>query len=291
LVLRGDLAPRTYAELSGDLAERTIRASLARGELTRLVPDQYCLTLHASSWLMRARAATEWAGPRAAVTGLAAFAIRGYTPAPVDLIQVAVPAGEHRSGPPWIKVRSLTMPFATATWDPGTQVTMPDLAMALGYGTVPPHLRAAFLHGALHADLVTAHDVDDLARRLTRIPAKRELLTRLSAIRRGAESYLEERGMADVFYGPEFEGIVFQHRVQVRGERFRIDAFHLPTLTAFELDGAGTHDKPPDRLRDVRRDALLATQGILTVRLPSDSVFTRPEWCRDVALETITTRS
>jgi very-short-patch-repair endonuclease len=288
--MAADTAPRTLASMCDITSRRSVASALSRGALTRLVPDQYCLTLHADSWLMRSRAAVEWAGPGAALTGLAALAAYRYAPEPVDVIQVAVPAGGHRSGPPWISVRSLTMPFATGTWVPRTQLTSPALALVLGYGRVPPHRRAKFLHGAIRAGVVDAKELDRLAQGLTRIPAKRELRDRLKLIAAGAESYLEERGMTTVFTGSAFSEIVFQHRIRVRGEGFRIDAFHPPTLTAFELDGKDTHGELPDRERDVRRDALLATVGIQTVRFTSEAVFKHPEWCRELASEVIESR-
>ena len=289
--LAADVGPRTYRGLREVANQQTIRRALAAGDLTRLVADQYCLTLHAESWIMRSRAAVEWAGPGAALTGAAALAAYRYAPLPIDLIQVAVPAGGHKTGPRWIRVRSLTMPFTTATWTPKTQLTGTPLAMLLGYGTITPRRRASFLHGAIHEGIVTGKEVNDLARTLTRIPAKQELQRRLEYIAAGAESYLEERGMANIFFGPECDEVVFQHRVRVRGQSFRIDAFHPPSMTAFELDGDSTHDEQPDRKRDLRRDALLATIGMATVRFARESVLEVPEWCRGVVLETMASRT
>jgi len=286
-----DSAPRTFADLCDLMSRKTVTRALSAGTLTRLVPDQYCLTIHADSWIMRSRAAVEWAGPGAALTGLAALAVHGYAPTPIDLVQVAVPAGGHRTGPRWVRVRSLTVPYPTAIWHPNTDVTLPGLALVLGYGQVPPQRRASYVHGAIHAGLVTPSEASDLARVLTRIPAKRELLQRLKHIEAGAESYLEERAWETILAGPAFDGVVPQHRVRVRGELFRIDAFHIPTLTAIEFDGDANHDEPKDRLRDIRRDALLATQGIQTVRLARKSVLESPEWCREILLETIDARA
>jgi len=240
---------------------------------------------------MRSRAAVEWAGPSAALSGLAGLAAFRYAPVPVDTIQVVVAAGRHRQGPAWIKVRSLTMPFATATWSPVTQMTLPNLSLVLGYGAVPARHRASFVHGAVRAGIVNAEAALALTKSLTRIPSKRELVDRLTLIAAGAESYLEERGMSTIFSGDEFADIVLQHRVRVRGEAFRIDAFHPASMTAFELDGDGTHDEPRHRKRDIRRDALLGTIGIATVRLSREAVLENPEWCRGIVRETIDART
>ncbi|MCR6712209.1 MAG: endonuclease domain-containing protein [Demequina sp.] len=289
--MASDVAPRTFEQLGEVMSRKTITRALESGALTRLVPDQFCLTMHADSWLMRSRAAVEWAGPGAALTGLAALAVYGYAPVPIDLIQVAVPAGGHRSGPPWIRVRSLTMPFPTTIWSPATPLTSPELALVLGYGQVPPRRRATFLYRAIGTGLITAREASDLAGVLTRVPVKRELLARLKASQAGAESYLEERGWATVFVGKEFEDMVPQHKLRVGRERFRVDAFHLATRTAFEFDGDETHDEREDRKRDIRRDALLATIGVQTVRFARETVLAKPEWCQEIALETIDYRS
>jgi very-short-patch-repair endonuclease len=289
--LECDSTPRTYAQLREVVSEHTIAAAQATGELTRILPDQYCLSLHAESWAMRARAAVRWGGKGAALSGLAGLAAWRFAPVPVETVQIVVPAWHHRTGPPWLRVRSLTMPFGTSTWSPGTALSSPALSLVLAYGTLPSPHRSEVLYGAIRAGLTTAKESLDLSKGLTRIPAKRELVSRLANIAAGAESYLEERAMGDVCTGPEFADIVFQHRVRVRGRSFRIDAFHPPTLTAIEFDGKERHEKPEHRLADIERDALLSSIGLVTVRFPYKDVTERPSWCRDLILDVLSHRT
>jgi len=289
--LATDPTPRTYAGLREVASRAMIDAAVARGEVTRLLPNQYCLAEYDESWAMRAHAAVHWAGPGAAVTGLPALAVRGVAPAPIDFVQVAVPAWRHRTGPTWLRVRSLTMPYATSTWSPRTEVTMPDLALVLGYGAVASRYRSKLLYGSLRANLVSPTELRELAESLTRVPAKRELIARLKRIEAGAESFLEERAMSEILRGAVFADIIFQHRVRVRGERARIDAFHPATLTAIEFDSAEHHGEPENRQSDVNRDALLASIDIETLRFTYLDVMTRPQWCRELILEVIATRA
>jgi very-short-patch-repair endonuclease len=288
--LAHDVGPRTYQQLCAEKSEGTARRAISTGVVVRLLPDQYCLALHAESWSMRARAAVAWAGPAAALSGLAALGAYRYAPLPIDGIDIVVPAGAHRPGPGWLRVRSLTVPFTTAVWAPRTAMVRPSLALALAYGHVDPRYRAQLVHGAVREGLVDPREMESTIATLPRLAARKELRVRLARIAAGAESYLEERGMADVFRGDQFADLVFQHRVRVRDERFRIDAVDLPTLTAFELDGKEGHAGEASRQANVTRDGLLASLGYLTVRFTFKDVTTRPEWCRDLALEVIASR-
>jgi len=256
----------------------------------KLLPDQYCLAEHADSWFMRAHAAVAWAGRGAALSGLAALAARRYAPIEVEVIDVVVPKGGHRTGPDWIRVRSLSIPFATTLFAPAMPVAEPELALALAYGTVPAAARASYVHGAVKRGIVSPARLAAVLGSLPRVKYRGELAQRMNRIVAGAESYLEERAMADVLSGPGFEDLVFQHSLRVNGARYRVDALHLPTLTAFEFDGRD-HAKPQRRQYDVARDAALATIGIQTVRYTFDDVTKRAKECRDNALAIIAVRS
>lgn len=240
--------------------------------------------------MMRSRAAVAWAGSGAALSGLAALAAWGFAPRPPEVIDVVVPAGAHRSGPEWLRVRSLSVPYQHHTWAPKTALVSPSLALILAYGTVPERDRAQLVYGAARARLVDAARLEHTLAGLPHVAARASLATRIARLEAGAESYLEERGMAKVFRGQAFDDLVFQHRLRVRGIPFRLDALHVPTLTAFELDG-GTHDEPDVRQRDVTRDGLIATLGYLTVRYTYNDVTSRPGWCRELAREVIATRA
>ncbi len=289
--LARDAAPRTYAALTARASRSTVDRAVAGGKLVRLLPNQYCLAEHAESWTMRARAAARWAGPGAAVAGLAAMAVFGYTPCPISEIDLVVPWGQsQRKSPDWLKVRRLTVPARTAVWSPRTAVLLPSFALALAYASIPESQRASFVHGAVRAGLVDASSLLDALNALPRVTGRAELLRRVGHIGKGAESYLEERGMARVFRGGAFADLTYQHRLRVRGNAYRLDAVHLPTRTIFELDGGG-HGEPDQRQKDVTRDGILATMGYLTTRFTFEDVTKRADWCRELAREVIELRT
>jgi len=54
--------------------------------------------------------------------------------------------------------------------------------------------------------------------------------------------------------------------VRVAGRTYYLDVYAERERVAFELDGATAHGSPGQREADLRRDAALATMGILVVR-------------------------
>ena len=255
-----------------------------------MLPNQYCLAEQAESWAMRARAAVAWAGPGAALSGLAALAAWGYAPLPIELIEVLVPPGGHRRGPTWLQVRTLSAPIRSSVWSPATSIVTPSLALVMAYGSIPARDRATFVHGTVRARIVDARELGAELARLPRVAGRAELAQRTALIAKGAESYLEERGMADIFRGAGFADVLFQHKIVARGFKYRLDVFHPPSRTAFEMDSAGHHGSERARQYDVARDATLATLGVLTVRYTYQDIIQRPGWCRDTAREVIEAR-
>jgi very-short-patch-repair endonuclease len=144
---------------------------------------------------------------------------------------------------------------------------------------------------AMRSRLVSAREVLAAAETIPRVTDRRGLERRLALAARGAESFLEEHAMTRVLATKAFRGLVYQHTVRVGRARFRLDALDLSTLTAFECDGSAMHDTALAVARDKRRDALLASVGILTVRFTYSDIMNRPEWCRRVAARVMQSRS
>ncbi|MFC0003614.1 DUF559 domain-containing protein [Micromonospora siamensis] len=93
--------------------------------------------------------------------------------------------------------------------------------------------------------------------------ALRTLLRRLAE---GCRSPLEIWGHEHVFIGPGMPAFHRQTRVRVGRRSMYLDLFAERERVNIELDGATTHGEPRQREIDLRRDALLATIGILVVR-------------------------
>lgn len=279
----------TFAELVAMSSEKVARGAIARGDAVRVAPDTYVARLHADSFAARADAALLWAGPNAALAGEAALFLWGLVDEPPTRIEVTVPHSEHPYPPSWIAVRRLTYRPRTRRIGRATVLSAP-LAVILGFGGLPRESRGAMVFRAVVSGVTS---VDELAAELDRVPrcrARKELMRRIEAASQGVESYLEEQGLRTVFNLKEFGHLVRQHRLRVRGELFRIDSYDPPTMTAVELDGAAYHSNPHQRQRDIRRDAILASVGILTVRLSYVDITEQPEWCRSIVRGVLASR-
>ncbi|GGR95181.1 hypothetical protein GCM10010169_44690 [Micromonospora fulviviridis] len=77
---------------------------------------------------------------------------------------------------------------------------------------------------------------------------------------------MEIWGHEHVFTGPAMPAFRRQVRVRVGRRTMYLDLFAERERVNIELDGATTHGDPRQREIDLRRDALLATVGILVVR-------------------------
>ncbi|MGN9917365.1 DUF559 domain-containing protein [Micromonospora palomenae] len=99
-----------------------------------------------------------------------------------------------------------------------------------------------------------------------RLPARAELRALLAKLDAGCRSPLEIWGHDHVFTGPGMPPFQRQTRIVVGRRTMYLDVWAERERVDFELDGAATHGDRRQRETDLRRDALLATAGILVVR-------------------------
>lgn len=190
-----------------------------------------------------------------------------------------------------MRVVSQTHPFESTVMPSGVTVAHPALALVHAFVREPVRSRATLVYGACAGGRIDPGEVRLLVERLPRVPARRELERLLDHAADGVESFLEEKGASKVLTGAAFERLVRQHRLRVGRTTFRVDAYDPMTRTALEFDGAAWHSKPDDRERDLRRDALLSTMGVMTLRFGYRDVTRRPGWCRQVALRALAVRA
>lgn len=277
-------------ELVAMVGRGALERAIATGAVTRVLPGIYAGHAHAQSFAVRAHAAQLWAGGDAALAGTAALFAWQLTDEPPARISLAVPAGQRRRSPAWLQVRRLTTRGRT-TRRGLLQVAMPAYAIVQGYGDLPPRSRASVVYSAVTKRLVSPGQLRAALDASPRVPLRRQLERRLVAIEAGAESFLEEVSTFDVFNTKEFAHLVRQHEVVHEGELFRLDMYDPVTRTCIEADGKRYHSTPEQHQRDTRRDAILATRGILTVRLTYDDICDRPEWCRMIVREVLRARA
>ncbi len=234
------------------------------------------------------RAALAYADGRGALSRLTALDVWGLRRQPSgEPVYVDVPAGSglrdrphvvlrHRTGfaaePPQVVVRG------------GWPVTRLDRTLVDCWPLLPPGDRPGPVIRAVNDRLTTPRRlVVALAEepRLADRAALRGLVDRLAA---GCRSPLEIWGHDHVFTGPDMPAFIRQVRVRVGGRTIYLDMFAEAERVNVELDGATTHGDPVEREIDLRRDALLATRGILVVRFTRRRLLANPA---DVRRETL----
>lgn len=269
----------TFDELASMASQRSVRGALARGEIVRLLHDCYVASEHQSSFQARADAVLAWPGITTALGGTSALYLWGAWPEPPARIDLCVGAHDHVRAPRWVRVRHVSYPLPTERRQRMVTVAAP-IAVVQAFGDLPASHRAEALFHPLRTGVVGTEDLRHALDIVPRVRGRKDFLRLLDAVAAGAESWLEAEGMRRVFNTKEFEHLVPQHVLEAEGVRYRADFFDPATRTVIELDGSQFHDAAPRRTRDLRRDAALASIGILTIRLGYRDVVERPEWCR-----------
>lgn len=268
-----------------------IDSALAHGDIVRVLPGLYAATEHSESWAVRSRAASTWSPRGSALTGLGALFEWGLIDEVPDVVDLVVPRGCHRRGPRWMRVVSQTAWIDRHETADGAFVAAPELALIHAFGRVPVSQRPSLVYRAMSRRELDAERLMDQLDRLPRTRGRPMLVRLVARAHEGIESFLEDQGARRVLTGAPFVHFIRQHWLTVGAERFRADAFDPVTRTVFEFDGGHWHSKPEQRMRDIRRDALLLSIGIATVRFGYRDVMDRPGWCRAIALRVMSSRA
>ncbi|WP_430868580.1 DUF559 domain-containing protein [Demequina aurantiaca] len=274
---------RSYSgrELTREASRQAMRTALRKGELVRLLPNVFVSAVHSDSFAARAHAARRWAGSRASVAGAAALFAWGGLAEPPHEVHIVVPHGTGLRPPPWVRLSRASYPYLTAQWRDGTLMT-PEFALLQAFGLLPHHQRDAVLYSCINKRIVDPAALVDALRTTPRVRDRRRLEATTNAALLGAESFLEQNAADVAFACPPLKDLLRQHRLRVGTDRFRCDFYHAQTRTAIELDGAAYHSELGAREADIRRDAKLASIGVLTVRFGYKDIVSRPLWCREI---------
>lgn len=281
-------APRASAELdcrgaSAELDARRVSAgpdvrrgaarvgpSAGADDPFRLAPEARRPLLGRLSPELARRVALAHADGRGALGGVTALDVWGVrAEAPGEPVHLDVPAAcglrsrphlcvHHREGfavqPPDVLIRA------------GLPVVRLERALVDAWPQLVPADRPAPLIRAVNDRLTTPERVTGALDAVPHLPGRTELRTLLDRLTAGCRSPLEIWGHDHVFTGPDLP--VFQRQVRIRVGRRSVylDVYAERERVDFELDGATTHGDLRQREVDLRRDALLATLGILVVR-------------------------
>ncbi|WP_084106676.1 hypothetical protein [Demequina sp. NBRC 110056] len=289
-LLRREPLALTRAELISLTSDRKLRTAVERGEVVRILPNTYVAAEHQHSFQARADAALTWAGPGAALAGRSALYAWSLVDEPGPTITITVPQADHRECADWLRtlrVAYVVDPLPAA----GLTCARVAVAIAQAFGDLSRDEQSDVVFGAVARRLTNVRQLRQALVDVPRIRFRRRLTSRIEAAERGAESWLEEHSLRKVFAGKAFDQFIRQHEVFFEGDLFRLDMFDPFTRTAVELDGARWHRTDEQRVRDIRRDAILAAMGIQTIRLASRDLTERADWCRGVVHRAVAARA
>lgn len=277
-----------------DLVARFGRSQLDRAlrdhRIVRVLPGVYAARARAAAFDVRARAASAWLGPGAAVGGNAACHLLAEASPEPRVIHAWAPRSDRPRAPGWLVVHRPLVAMEPVMAG-GVRVSAPDDAVIQAWMTSPVPSRASVVIEAVRRGLVLPDATLARLEQYGRVRHRRALIDLLQRLAPGIESFLELEARSRVFVGREFARLESQVVVQAAGERYRLDLFDRATRTAIELDGAAFHGSDSARRRDLDRDARLNSVGIATVRLTYEDIMNRPAWARRIVRETLRARS
>lgn len=265
-----------------------LRAAVRSGDLIRLLPDVYVATEHSAALSTRAHAVTTWL-PQGYVAGSAAAAMWELCTWTGGTMIVRAPYGTKRVPVAWLRMRRELEAGQTINRC-GTTLATPSNAVATAFDERDIGAAREALFRAVQTSAANLDDIASRAAGMPRLRHRRALLAALESAADGAESHAEATALRKIFVGREFEGLMPQHWLIARGQRVRLDLYHPASRTAIEIDGMAFHGAVDRRVADMRRDARLASVGVMTLRFPARDVLTNGRWCRAVAAEAIASR-
>jgi very-short-patch-repair endonuclease len=277
-------------DLLAKFGRASLDTALAQGLVVRLTPGLFAHAARAQEFATRVNAADAWMPRGSAVSGLAALAMYELTLVPPSLITVAAPRHTHLLAPSWVRLVRTQMPLERQMRY-GVRCVSREQALIHAWAESAPDQRVSTVLEAMRRSHLTGSSALGALELFPRVTARRQLEHLLAKAHAGIESYLELQADRTVLTGDRLKNLYRQFAITAMGKHYVVDAYDSLTRTAIEFDGARYHSSAAARQRDSRRDADLATLGILTLRFTYDDVINRPAWCRERILRTLAARA
>lgn len=135
-------------------------------------------------------------------------------------------------------------------------------------------IRRALVINSVRDRLVSA---DRIVAAVTARTRRGTELLELLAICAGSQSEAEI-AMLNVIRASRLTEPTRQYTVTAGGHNYRLDLAYPTALLAIEVDGKAWHFNAEHRTSDIRRDAVLAAVGWLTLRFTFEQITTESEW-------------
>jgi very-short-patch-repair endonuclease len=260
------------------------------GDLARLLPGVFCRPALAADSSVRRRAALAYADGRGVLSHPTALAVWGlHRPAAAEPIHLTVPARVRLRSRPGLVVHATTLDPPTVVRS-GQPVTRLERSLVDAWPCLPAAARSGPVIQAVNDRMTTVARLSAQLIEAPHLPGRADLRALLDKLRAGCRSALEIWGFDHVFTGPGMPAFDRQVRVRVAGRTYYLDVYAPVERVAFELDGASAHGSPAQREIDTRRDAALATLGILVVRFTHRRLHDEPAAVRAEILAILTAR-
>ncbi len=279
----------TRSELVRTFSQRQLGDSVRRGTVIRVLPATYIAARYRDTFAARADAAVLWANGRAVLGGTSAAHLHGVLDVAPPAITLVAPRNARLRAPDWITVLQPNLAPSRGT-NPGVPTVSPADAVLQSWGQLAPDRATSLVIESSRRGVVSAAELMRRLKDFARVPRRRALVRLLSELALGIESYLEHVATTRVFNTRDFARLERQVAVRAAGQRYRLDLFDAKTRLAIELDGRLYHSDDASRRRDLARDADLASEGILTLRLTFEDITQRPAWCRARVKRTMAAR-
>lgn len=242
---------------------------------------------------LRCHAALRYVGDTAAVSHLTALAIwqlrRPIEGEPIHVL--TTPKVRRRAQLGLVVHRQRRFDHILKVRRGGVVTVHAAHAIVQSWPLLAERARIGIVVAATEARLASVAQISKVLGRQTKLAARSELRRLLDLIGVGCRSPLEVWGAAKVFAGQGFAHLKRQAPVRIGTQVFYLDLFDEAKKVNFELDGATWHGGEVQRERDIRRDALLATAGILVVRFSYGRLMSEPDTVRREALAILAARN
>jgi len=283
----------------------TVQQACRNGELVRVLPEVFVAAhlvgapsgapaLSRLDPALGQRAALAWADGCGALSHLSALSAWGVRPQAVgDLVHLSTPASASLRTRPGVVVhrrRGLVIEPPQVLVRRGLAVTRLEQALVDSWPTLAATERPAPVIRAVNDWLTTPERLSEALESAPKLIDRAALRTLLGRLADGCRSPLEIWGHEKVFTGsgmPEFRR---QVPIRIGRRTIYLDMFAERERVNIELDGATTHGDPRQREIDLRRDALLATIGIVVVRFAHRRLVHEADAVRRETLSILATR-
>lgn len=271
-------------ELLRAVPRHVLEHAVRAGQLTLAFPRTYVDSDRLAQPWTRARAALTYAGPASALSHLTALAAwrlpAGDLTGPTH---VTVPRQRRLQATRQIVVHR-RCGFVAAVPEVvvrgGLPTTQVERSVVDGWSVLPRQTRRAPVIAAVGDRRTTPERLCGTVATNLSLPGRAELLRLLNLLDRGCRSELELWGYEHVFAGPDMPNLERNVPVRLGNRTVYLDTYCRAARVNVELDGAAWRTSPADRERDARRDAALASIGIMVVRFTHNQLIGSPEQVR-----------